>query len=283
MAARRIASALAELDPARRALLDLSLRRGQSDAELAELAGVEPTEIARRRAEALEQIAREAGLDSDELEAELLAAPDSDWLGNAPGPTRRPRAPLPLLGAALLVVAIMVGIVLAVGGGSSTPDDSPTADLDDGDVPGEAETQPQAAAPDSASGEAEPEPRDAPSEIAIAPLRGVRIPGRVTVLLHRPPGARALEARLRGLPNPSGRYELWLYDSRRRSARLGHLDAGTGRIRARLPKRARRYRFLDLSREPKPADARHSRRSLFRSRLRRVLNPQADPRGRPQR
>jgi Anti-sigma-K factor rskA len=274
MAARRTASALAELDPADRALLDLSLRRGQSDAELAELAGVEPAEVARRRVEALEQIAREARLDGDDLEAELLAAPDSDWLANTPAPTRRPRAPLPLLGAALFaVVAITAAIVVAVGGGSSAPDDSPTADVDAADVPGDAETQPQAAAPDSASGEAEPEPRDARSEIAIAPLRGVRTPGRVTVLVGRSPGARSIEARLRGLPNPRGRYELWLYDSRGRSARLGHLDAGTGRISARLPRRAGRYRFLDLSREPKPADARHSGQSLFRSRLRHLLGP----------
>ncbi|MGH2986343.1 MAG: hypothetical protein ACRDLO_06620, partial [Solirubrobacterales bacterium] len=135
--------------------------------------------------------------------------------------------------------------------------------------------QPQAGAPDPAGAEAEPEPRDSPSEIAVTPLRGVRTPGHVSVLFHRSPGRRTIEARLRGLPNPSGRYDLWLYDSRRRSARLGHLDSGTGRIRARLSKRAGRYRFLDLSREPKPADARHGSRSLFRTRLRRVLNPQA--------
>ncbi|MGH2798730.1 MAG: hypothetical protein ACRDM0_13895, partial [Thermoleophilaceae bacterium] len=99
MVASRTASALAGLDPEVRALLDLSLRRGQSDAELAELAGVEPVEIGRRRAEALEQIAREAGVDGDALEAELLAAADSDWLGLSPDPARRPRAPLRPLGA----------------------------------------------------------------------------------------------------------------------------------------------------------------------------------------
>src|SRR5215207_8826711 len=110
MAARRMASALAELDPADRALLDLSLRRGQSDAELAELAGAEPDEVARRRAEALEHIARKAGPDSDELEAEPLAASDRAWLGNTPAPTRRSQAPLRLRGVALLaVVAITSG------------------------------------------------------------------------------------------------------------------------------------------------------------------------------
>jgi hypothetical protein len=271
MAARRIASALAELDPARRALLDLSLRRGQSDSELAELAGAEPADIARWRDQALEQIASDAGLDGDELEHQLLVAPDRDWLGGGTGPSRRPRPPLRWLGAAVLAVAaITAGILLAVRSDSSAPEDAPSPPLD---VPNEAGVQPQPGEPDSPGVETAPEPADAPPRIAVAPLPGVRTPGGVTVSVHRSTGARSIEARLRGLPNPSGGYELWLYDSRRDSVRLGHLDSGSGRIRARLPRRAARYRFLDLSREPKPADARHSRRSLFRTRLRRVLNP----------
>ena len=276
MAAKRIASALAELDPARRALLDLSLRRGQSDSELAELAGAEPAEIARWRDEALEQIASDAGLDGDELEDQLLAAPDGDWLGGRPGPSRRLRPHLRPLGASLLAVAVIAaGILLAVRSGSSAPDDTPSPPLDAADAPIEAETQPQPGEPDSAGVETAPESGNAHARIAVAPLPRVRTPGRVTVRVQRSTGARSIQARLRGLPNPSGRYELWLYDSRRDSARLGHLDSGSGGLRARLPRRAARYRFLDLSREPKPADARHSGRSLFRTRLRRVLSPRA--------
>jgi hypothetical protein len=253
--ATRIARALAELDSARRALLDLSLRRGQSDGELAELAGAEPSEIARWRDEALEQIATDAGIDGDVLEDQLREAPDHHWLGGRPAHPCRPSPRLWALGAGVLVVvAITAGILLAVSSDSSAPEDAPSPALDAADAPSEAEAQ--------------------ASRVAVTPLLGVRTPGRVTVGVNRSTRARSIEARLRGLPNPSGRYELWLYDSRLRSVRLGHSDSGSGGIRAGLPRRAARYRFLDLSREPKPADARHSRRSLFRTRLRRVLESQ---------
>jgi hypothetical protein len=267
MADRGIATGLAGLDPVRRALLDLSLRRGLSDAELAELAGAEPADVARWRDEARAEIAAEAGLEGDALEAELLGLSDGDWLDPTPDRSRR-RLPhvgplaASLLAAAAIAVAVAVVILLVVGDGSSDPD--------------------------SAGVETPPEREDARSPIVLTPLPGVRPPGRVTVLIRRSPGPRSIDAHLQGLPNPNGRYELWLYNSRRRSARLGHLGPGTGVIRARLPRRARRYRFLDLSREPKPFDARHSNQSLFRTRLRHPLEPRRNrsrsgraPRGRP--
>lgn len=281
MAARGIATGLARLDPVLRALLDLSLRRGLSDAELAELAGAEPADVARWRDEARAEIATEAGLEGDALEAELLGASDGDWLGLTPGRSRRRLPRVSPIAASLLALAAMaLVILLVVRGGSSTPDHAPTPQAGAPGAAGEAETPPGNGEPDSASAETAPGREDARSRIKLAPLPGVRPPGRVTVLI-RSRGARSIEARLRGLPNPNGRYELWLYDSRRHSARLGHLDGGTGRIRARVSRHAGRYRFLDLSREPKPFDARHSRQSLFRTRLGHLLEP--PPRNRSRR
>lgn len=51
----------AALDPGSRALLDLSLRRGISDDALAKLLGASPEEIARRRAEAIDEVVELAG------------------------------------------------------------------------------------------------------------------------------------------------------------------------------------------------------------------------------
>jgi hyaluronan synthase len=51
-------AALDRLDEGSRALLDLSLRHGLSDEELASMLGTEPSELARRRDEAFDQLAR---------------------------------------------------------------------------------------------------------------------------------------------------------------------------------------------------------------------------------
>ena len=79
--------ALARLDPESRALLDLSLRRGMDDAEIAGVLRVEPEEVARRRGELLERLADELGLETreqrDELFASLPDLPDPSWRGQA--------------------------------------------------------------------------------------------------------------------------------------------------------------------------------------------------------
>src|SRR5919106_368412 len=115
MADRGITTGLAGLDPVLRALLDLSLRRGLSDAELAELAGAEPADVARWRNEARAEIAAEAGLEGDALDAELLAASDADWLGPTPGRSHRrlPRV-TPLAASLLALAAIAFAIVVVV-------------------------------------------------------------------------------------------------------------------------------------------------------------------------
>ena len=79
--------ALARLDPEGRALLDLSLRRGMDDSEIAAILRVEPEEVARRRGERLDRLADELGLETreqrDELFASLPDLPDRYWRGQA--------------------------------------------------------------------------------------------------------------------------------------------------------------------------------------------------------
>jgi DNA-directed RNA polymerase specialized sigma24 family protein len=79
--------ALARLDPESRALLDLSLRRGLDDSEIAAILRVEPEEVARRRGELLDRLADELGLETreqrDELFASLPDLPERCWRGQA--------------------------------------------------------------------------------------------------------------------------------------------------------------------------------------------------------
>ena len=68
-----LGAALAGLEPQTRALLELSLRRGMPDDEIAQVIGSDREEVARRRATALESLASELQLDGREQRDELLA------------------------------------------------------------------------------------------------------------------------------------------------------------------------------------------------------------------
>jgi DNA-directed RNA polymerase specialized sigma24 family protein len=82
---RDLEAALGRLEPPRRALLDLSVRRGLSDADIAELLRVDPGEVGRRRKEIFDRLAGDLGLDGmeerDELYATLPDLPDELWSG----------------------------------------------------------------------------------------------------------------------------------------------------------------------------------------------------------
>jgi DNA-directed RNA polymerase specialized sigma24 family protein len=78
-----LAAALARLDPENRALLELSVRLGLPDGELAELMGAPADEVRRRRSELIDRLAAELGLESreqrDELRATLPDLPERLW------------------------------------------------------------------------------------------------------------------------------------------------------------------------------------------------------------
>jgi DNA-directed RNA polymerase specialized sigma24 family protein len=82
---QRLGDALAGLDPTSRALLDLSVRRGMEDGDIAELLSVDEDEAGSRRQKILDGLEAELGLetreDRDELRATLPDLPAKYWNG----------------------------------------------------------------------------------------------------------------------------------------------------------------------------------------------------------
>jgi DNA-directed RNA polymerase specialized sigma24 family protein len=68
-----LGAALSRLDASSRELLELSRRRGLADDEVAELMRTDRQEVGRRRAEILERLAADLGLDGREERDELFA------------------------------------------------------------------------------------------------------------------------------------------------------------------------------------------------------------------
>ena len=68
-----IAAALGRLDAESRALLDLSVRRGMEDEDIAGVLRVEADEVGRRRSEALDKLISDLGLTEREQREELTA------------------------------------------------------------------------------------------------------------------------------------------------------------------------------------------------------------------
>jgi DNA-directed RNA polymerase specialized sigma24 family protein len=75
--------ALSRLDPESRALLDLSVRRGLDDDDIASVLRVDQDEVKRRRQDAFDRLAEELGLETrderDELFATLQDLPREYW------------------------------------------------------------------------------------------------------------------------------------------------------------------------------------------------------------
>jgi len=82
---KRLGEALAGLDAESRALLDLNVRRGMEESEIAEILNVDADNVASRRRKILEQLDSELGLetreDRDELRATLPDLPPKLWQG----------------------------------------------------------------------------------------------------------------------------------------------------------------------------------------------------------
>ena len=82
---KRLGEALGELDPESRALLDLTVRRGMEEDEIANILNVDADEVTTRRRRILEQLDSELGLETraerDELRATLPDLPPQLWRG----------------------------------------------------------------------------------------------------------------------------------------------------------------------------------------------------------
>src|SRR3954469_11018920 len=91
----RLADCVRRLDPATRALLDLSVRRGVRDDQMVPILRIDPFHLAWRRARALEEVARELGdgkgpAPLGEVRMALEALPREAWGLPGPGPPALP-------------------------------------------------------------------------------------------------------------------------------------------------------------------------------------------------
>jgi len=333
-------NALQDLDPGSRALLDLSLRQGMADDEIATLVGMEPGAIATARDRALGQLAertpdagpREVARTLSNLSAEEWRAPataaeeipastDEDAAAPSeheerhatPEPQERQdlaareregrraressRAPAARSASASgggrgkgLILALMAMLALglvAVAIGLTGGDDDKKSVSSTESTP--TDTQAARTEPDPRTDTA-PEPaRTEPSEPdatqrtqAEEPPPAERESARRAALRPAPGGSAAeaagsarvvdgnrLELSLRGLRR--GSYEVWLYNTVIDARRVGRSSGSRVRVKAKLPRDASRYRFIDVSLEPADANPSHSGQSVVRTPLAKLL------------
>src|SRR5688500_10152095 len=97
--ADRLPTAIGDLDPGNRALLDLSLRRGVSDAEIGELLRKEPAQVARGRDAVLELLADALDVGGHDRRERVRTAvaelPDEAWHPPAAAAAVSPPPPAP--------------------------------------------------------------------------------------------------------------------------------------------------------------------------------------------
>lgn len=245
-------ASLAELDPASRALLELSMVRGLSDGDLAGMLGTEPDRMRERREGVLRSLnvqseADRAGLAAalrgEQPAAEPQPAPE-DPPGDEPSPGRGPRRVVwALVGG--MVVAAVVALALALGSN------------DDGEEP-----SPPAISEKPQGEPGGPPPAGAPP-VALARLG--EGPGRGTAQILVGGRDPKLRLAVRGLPRVAkGGYVIWLYDSISEAQELTGSRSGTFSVSPQLPTEADRYRFIDISREPADGNRNHSGASVLR-------------------
>jgi hypothetical protein len=243
--------ALERLDPASRALLDLSLRRGMRTEEIAEVLGAEPESVEASRDEALQRIASDVGMNElDDVRAHLAELPADDWLGTrtngnhtverpvAEEPKRRRRV-WPLLLGLLAAAGVVVAIALATSGS----DDSGSSSSSASDT--SAQAPPAATPPQTTDGGAK-----------LVPLGAVKASGTAKVAGNK------LQLQANGLP--SGHYEVWLYNSILDARSIGKADGSRVNLTVDLPGNWKRFRFVDISREPRDGNLSHSGESMLR-------------------
>jgi hypothetical protein len=253
--------ALERLDPASRALLDLSLRRGMRTEEIADVLGAEPESVEASRDEALQRIASDVGMDElDDVRARLAELPAEEWLGarngsgpvadepapapveeKADDPTRR-RGVWPLLLGLLLTVGVIVAIALATSGDDDTSSTSSSS---------------------SSAGNSAPQPAPAPNASGSAPAKLAAIGGRNASGTAAISG-KTLSLQVSGLR--PGHYEVWLYNSVLDARSLGKADGRSFKVKAALPGNWKRFRFVDVSRERRDGNLSHSGESVLRVR-----------------
>ena len=297
--ADRLPAAIGDLDPGNRALLDLSLRRGVSDAEIGELLRKEPDDVARGRDAVLELLAdalEVGGQDRRERVRQAVAAlPDDAWRAG-PAPPASPEPPPRRRETVVLREPKPEPV-------DAEPDearDTATAPKPDDDFyfapekrssrrvglfwilglmavlgalaaiilssgdDDSSNADGNRSEPPPTQGGPGPDPSGDSAE--LAPLGGDRGEGSIAVTDE---GATVT---IRGLPKPDGSYQVWLYNSVVQAQPLGSIPDGSGRLEVKLPADARSYQFLDVSQEPADGNRNHSGDSVLRAPLGELLD-----------
>jgi hypothetical protein len=291
--ADRLPAAIGDLDPGNRALLDLSLRRGVSDAEIGQLLRKEPGEVARGRDAVLELLADALDVPGhdrrDRVRSAVAALPDDAWqppAAAAPAapplpiqPEEPPEPPAPpsdrdrerAVAARVLdeehrfepeppkrsrragLLALLGLLAVVI---------ALILVLSSGGDEDEPEGGSGNGSPPAQNGG----PAPGGSKQELATVGGGKGSGTLAVTDD---GATIT---IRGLPDPKGGvYGVWLYDSVVRAKPLGTLPDGSGQLEVALPPDAGDYRFLDVSLEPGDGNPNHSGDSVLRAPLRQLL------------
>lgn len=246
----QIPAGLRRLEPERRALLELSFRRGVSDDDIAELLNVAPAEVHRRREEGIQRLSDVLALDRpderERLAMRLSAMPQEAWVAPSGDDPRRSRL---IVGIAFVTAALAAaGLVLAA-------------------LAGEDERAAQRSA--GAARQATPAADRSPGapRARLRPVAGGRGQGTVRLLED---GKRLLVS-ARGL-QPPGRdiYVVWLYGAVDDAVAIGGSERTSFRLNARLPGNAGRYPAVDVSLEPRDANDSHAGDSVLRAPLARL-------------
>jgi hypothetical protein len=264
----RIEDALERLSPDDRALLELSLRRGVADDDIAALLHVHREHVEHRREQALERLSEDLGNSRAEVAALVGQNLRSNGHANAeatqavsPAPGRRVTDHPPssetrrrarrrtwlIAGAALGAGALVLVLALSSGGTGEEP------------TLGPAPVQPKPAPAKPA-----PAPRAAAPRVPLAPVTPNGGAGSAQLQ-----GSR-LRLRVSGLP--AGSYSVWLFDDVSDARQVAQFKGVSAVIGGSLPKGFQRYRSIDVSREPADGNPNHSGDSVLRVPLSKLLN-----------
>jgi anti-sigma-K factor RskA len=275
-------AALARLDPASRALLDLSLRRGMTPDEIGDLLGTDAESVIAAREAALEQLATELDMEDpsqlDEVRARLAELPAEAWSGTASAaerprlevvkdrPARRAAEPpaeprrrsrLPLLLALLAIAAVALVIVLASSGGDNKAASKPKAS-----APAPAPAQPSKP---TKPAQKKPKPAAKPAAPKPANLSALGTASGATGTAALTEGGTRLTLNASGLA--PGDYQVWLYNSVIDAVSLTKVQGTKLSLDLKLPANASHYRYVDVSLEPADGNPNHSGQSVLRVRL----------------
>jgi hypothetical protein len=253
----RTAEALSRLDPASRALVELSYRRGLDDDEIGDLLQVGPEEVARRRETALARV----GL----IGEQLRRLDDDDWKpGGRPAPAGLQRAapakrrvPVAALAVLALIAAVVLVVAIASGGGG---------DEGEGDVAQTPTTS------DTAATTQETATTPASSARPMQRLNGTY--GHGTAQLVRSGDRTVLRLDVTDFLRPQGGgYAVWLFNSPDDARRLFATSSTTIERDFPLPEDFTRYRYAEVARAIPDLDSDHSGLTLLRSRISALATP----------